>query len=70
MHSLRGPQLVKAASADIHNLPQTLNDIKKRLERDSSEANERLMARLKRKSVALQAAREEELLAQVGKGVC
>jgi hypothetical protein len=58
-------QLVKAASAGIQNLPQTLNEIKQRLERDSSEANERLMARLKQKSIALQAAREEELLAQV-----
>jgi hypothetical protein len=37
----------------------------KRMERDSSEANERLMARLKQRTDALQAAREEELLAQV-----
>jgi hypothetical protein len=50
----------------MQNLPQTLNDIKKRLERESSEANERLMARLKQKRIVLQAAQEEELLAQVG----
>ena len=60
--------LVKAATAGIQDLPQTLNEIKKRMERDSSGANERLMARLRQKNILLHAAREEELLAQVGLG--
>ena len=62
------PQMVKAATAGIQDLPQTLNEIKRRMERDSSGANERLMARLRQKSILLHAAREEELLAQVGWG--
>ncbi len=53
------------ASAGLHNLSRNLSDIKKRMERASAEANERLMARLKQRSTALHAAREEELLAQV-----
>ena len=48
------------------DLPKNLADIKRRMERASAEANERLMARLKHRTLALQAAREEELLAQVG----
>jgi hypothetical protein len=58
-------QTPMAASAGLHNLPRDLIAIKKRMERDSAEANERLMARLKQRSIALHAAREEELLAQV-----
>ena len=68
-HTLHS-QLLKTASEGIQNLPQNLNDIKRKMERNSCEANERLMARLKQRTDALQAAREEELLAQVRSMTC
>lgn len=69
-HTFHSKQLLKTASEGIQNLPQNLNDIKKKMERNSCEANERLMARLKQRTDALQAAREEELLAQVRSMTC
>jgi hypothetical protein len=59
------PQMLNLASASLQALPRNLSEIQKRMERDSAEANERLMARLKQGSSALHAAREEELLSQV-----
>ncbi len=57
--------MLSAATAGMETLPRNLSDIKMRMERASAEANERLMARLKQRSAALHAAREEELLSQV-----